>query len=244
MKNDKALTPAELELTQKIQLHFPREIDPSIINRWNGLSAEVLQRTLHSVFSQFPGPLVTVNFTKFALLVDLGIITVPEDYDHETQLAKFKERYQGDDFKTFLVYSEEITDANFSNPTRTLHPGERLRVQAFKQIVSGATTYEERMEFLATQKAVYVGAQGASLVFTQKHSQLWKGVDSYASLDKKDRLLKDCNGIDRVPTILLYSGGGSGPYYTPDSFGFAHCSCDGVCTFLCFTEVEEEEKVA
>jgi hypothetical protein len=91
---------------------------------------------------------------KFSLLVDLGTITVPDNYDHVTRLATFKKENE----KKFYSYNSAITDENFPKPTRILKPGDKFQVRAFKQIVSGETTSEERMAFLSKQKAVFVGA--------------------------------------------------------------------------------------
>lgn len=93
---------------------------------------------------------------KFDLLVDLGSITVPDDYDHATQLDKFMKKNR----KKFYGINDNITDVNFPNPTRVLKPGDKLRVRAFKQVVGGTTTSEERMVFLATQKAIHTGGTG------------------------------------------------------------------------------------
>ena len=78
---------------------------------------------------------------KFALFVDLGIITVPDDYVHDNRLTTFGKQNR----KKFYSYNDEITDRNFPNPTRVLKPGDKLRVRAFKQIVGGSTTSEERI---------------------------------------------------------------------------------------------------
>ena len=88
---------------------------------------------------------------RFELLADLGVITVPDDYVHEKQLGLFEKKNR----KKFYFYNDAITDTNFSNPTRILKPGDKLWVRAFKQIVSGSTTSEERMTFLATKKAIH-----------------------------------------------------------------------------------------
>ncbi len=140
---------------------------------------------------------------KFALLVDLGIITVPDDYDHATALEKFSKQNR----KKFYYYDDAITDANFPNPSRILKPGDKLRARAFKQVVCGSTTSKERMAFLATQNAVYVGAQGASLVFEQKRDQLPKEGGRCASFDEPDRLWKDVGGYRRVPGVCALPGG-------------------------------------
>jgi len=139
----------------------------------------------------------------FALFADLGIITVPENYVHGTYLgAFFKENG-----KKLYDYNKNITDVNFPNPSRVLKPGDKLRVRAFHQIVSGRTTSQERMAFLEKQEGnIYTGAQGASLVFEQKRDQLPKG-KWYASFDKAARLWKGSDGNHRVPDVLAYSDG-------------------------------------
>ncbi len=138
----------------------------------------------------------TERAEKFALLVDLGVITVPDDYVPGTQLASFKKK----NHEKFSYYNDAITDANFSNPTRVLKPGEKLFVRVFHQIVSGNTTSEERMEFLSQYNPVYTGAQGASIVWEQKRDRLPKG-KWYSSFDEKDRLWKDSGGYHRVPLV-------------------------------------------
>lgn len=143
---------------------------------------------------------------KFGLLVDLGTITVPADYDHANWLAKFKVKHQGGEKKSFYSYNDAITDEDFPNPSRILKPGDRLWVRAFEQVFKGTTTSDERMAFLATQKAIHAGAQGASLVFDQKRDQLPKG-KWYASMDEKKRLWKDAYGRHGVPGVGARSDG-------------------------------------
>jgi hypothetical protein len=104
-----------------------------------------------------------------------------------------------------------------------------LRVRAFKQVVGGTTTAEERMEFLANQNAIHTGAQGASLVFDQKRHQLPKGL-WYASFDEKNRLWS-ADGHHRVLSMCHYSDG---------DFEFSLSDFDrvwyAVNAFLCFNE--------
>src|SRR3989344_121874 len=172
---------------------------------------------------------------KFALLVDLGIITVPDNYDHTTSLKSFMERNR----EKFCRADKNITDQNFSNPTCILKPGDKLHVRVFKQIVEGITTSEERMAFLVMQKAVYVGAQGASLVFEQKRDQLPKGM-WYTSFDKKERLYMESSGYHMVSRIGTYLS-------NDDDFSFRLGNFEGALSlgdaFLCFSElfVEGEE---
>ena len=140
---------------------------------------------------------------KFALLRDLGTIIVPAGYDHATALALFRK----ENHKKFYYYNDGITDANFPNPSRILRAGDRLKVLAYHQIVSGETTSVERMAFLSVQPGnVYTGAQGAALVFEQKCAQLPKG-KWYASFDEADRLWQDADGHRGVPRVHVHSDG-------------------------------------
>jgi len=167
---------------------------------------------------------------KFALLVDLGIITVPDDYVHASRLVTFGEQNR-EEFHGY--YNDNINDANFPSPSRILRPSDKLRVRAFQQVVGGATTSEDRMAFLALQEAVYPGAQGASFVFEQKRDQLLKGM-WYASFDKEERLWKDAGRDRRMPCMYVSSDGGF--RWSLGYFGFVWKTDD---VSLCFTEVED-----
>ncbi|HUT96094.1 MAG TPA: hypothetical protein VMW82_00795 [Candidatus Paceibacterota bacterium] len=139
---------------------------------------------------------------KFSLFVDLGIITMPDDYVHSTRLASFEKENR----KRFYGWNDDITDENFSKATVQLKPGQKLHVKVFKQIVDGTTTSEERLAFLKTQNAILVSAQGVSLVFEQKREDLPKGY-GYLSFDKKEALWKDADGHHGVPYLTRRSDG-------------------------------------
>ena len=166
---------------------------------------------------------------RFELFVDLGIITVPENYVHGKQLDSLNH-------DEFYYFNEAITDANFSNPTRILKSGDKLWVRAFKQIVSGSTTSEDRMEFLAKLNAIHTGAQGASLVYQQKRDLLPKGY-WYCSFDEKERLWKDSDGLHRVPRVTAGSDGDFGF----DLGGFERDWRDVSC-LLCFCDVPADKQ--
>lgn len=147
---------------------------------------------------------------KFSLLVDLGIITVPANYVHGTQLASFEVQYRNlkeNGWKMFYGWNTSSNDANFPNPSRILKPGDRLLVSAYKQIVGGTTTSVERMDFCRKQPGnVWVGPQGNSLVFEQKRDQLPKNF-WYTSFDEEQHCWKDSDGEHRVSCLLASSDG-------------------------------------
>ncbi len=173
------------------------------------------------------GPVDQRSSWKFVLLVDLGIITVPDDYDHATALAKFDARNRNE----LVSYDEEITDRNFPNPTRVLRSGDKLRVRAFVHWIGDTTTAEERMAFLVTQKAIHTGAQGVALVFEQKRDQMPKG-RWYSSYDEMERLLVS-GGDHWVPSMEV-----SDRDYSFNCVCFEDSTGSHIA-FLCFTEVED-----
>ena len=166
---------------------------------------------------------------RFELLEDLGTITVPDDYVHKKRLDLFgRENYE-----EFRDYNKNITDANFPKPSRVLKARDKLRILAFRQIVPGTTTSDERMAFLVAQKAVHTGAQGVSLVLEQRRERLPKGYWC-ASFDKKSALWEDANGDHWVPGVGVYSAGGFG-------FGLGHFECLWSFrghAFLCFCDTK------
>lgn len=179
------------------------------------------------ITSKFEAP--TEPIEKFALLADLGTIIVPDSYVHGKQLESFGKKNR----KKFADYDNNITDKNFDKATVQLTPGRKLHVRAFKQVVSGTTTSEERMAFLAKQKAIHTGAQGLSLVFEQKKDELPKGF-WYASFDEKEALWKDARGDYRVPFVDARSGGGFD--FGLGSFGIVW---DDGGALLCFCDAEQ-----
>lgn len=143
---------------------------------------------------------------KFVLLADLSMITVPEDYRHATQLDSFRSTYRGH----FDYYDDGVTGAQFPNPSCVLMPGASLSVRVFglrvlpgmsaaklgitevERCKASVTTIEECITFLNNQKAVCVGAQGASLIWEQKREQLLPGY-AIISFDEPKALLKQHN---------------------------------------------------
>lgn len=164
---------------------------------------------------------------KFTLLYDLGYIEVPAVYEFDTALASFKKVNR----EKFYYYNTVINDANFNNPSRILKAGDRLRVRAFHQTAPGTTTSTERMDFLRAQLGnVFIGAQGAALVFEQKRAELPKG-RWYASLDEAGRLHQDAD-LDRwVPGVRASADGGF--WFRLGNFGDP---CVQFSAFLCFCD--------
>ena len=171
----------------------------------------------------------TVLYGEDGLRSAIGTHLGYSDWLHVTpeRLALFAQANR----EKLAYYNSGITDANFPKPSRILMPGQRLAVQAFKQIVVGSTTSIERMEFLRSQNAVFVGAQGLTLVFDQKRNQLAKN-KKYVSSDERDRFWSVSLGF-RVPELLADSRGGFSL-----RLGYFGPVWDDGTLLLCFCEVE------
>jgi hypothetical protein len=124
---------------------------------------------------------------KFALFMDFGVVTVPANYDHTTQCTSFKRKFND----RSLEFHHHLTDANFQDLSDILKPGDKLWVQAFKQIVPSYTTYEERVAFLNRQDSALVGVHGALLILEHlEQKNLTKGLPRgyiYSSFGSKDK---------------------------------------------------------
>ena len=216
----------QIDMLQKIR---NGQITVDHLEWFNNLSGEIRDSLLTGekpVAKPAPAPSPEPT-EKFALLVDLGIITVPADYDHATCLSLFRKKNS----KKFYYDDKDITDAHFPNPSRILKPGDKLWVRAFGQIVPGSTSSEERIAFLATQNAVHTGAQGLAQVFEQKRDLLPKG-KGYCSFDEKDLLWQDSVDYHRVPYLYAFSVG-----YWYWYLGNFERSWLSDCTLLCFCDL-------
>lgn len=139
---------------------------------------------------------------RFELLTSFKM-TAPKRYDHDTQLATFVSYAEKE---KFFCYNYSITDANFANATLRLIPGRTYLVKIFGIKQGETVNSEDCLKFLATQQAIFVGAQGLSLV-----RQLKKGKFPMSkwtlSFDKEDALWRDADGNPGVPVMGRDSDG-------------------------------------
>ncbi|OGG42652.1 hypothetical protein A3I34_00940 [Candidatus Jorgensenbacteria bacterium RIFCSPLOWO2_02_FULL_45_12] len=134
---------------------------------------------------------------RFELLKKF-LITVPKDYDHGTQLDTLKR-------KEFYFFNDAITDRNFRNATQKLVPGKTYLAKLFS--IRKTATSDDCLGLYKAVGAILSGAQGMSLVYQLKRSELPKGKWT-VSFDEKDALWQDPGGNHRVPSVFAYSDGG------------------------------------
>lgn len=156
--------------------------------------------------------------------------TVPDNYDHEHQLALFlKESRAKNKFYDFNDYNNNITDANFAKVTNKLIPGKTYTANIFQ--VNESMSPEDNLSFLKSQSAILVGAQGLSLVEQLKANEL--PVDRRIfSFDEYDALFGDVFYGHMVPYIIRSSDN----YLIFDYKPFRE-SLGGVERFLCVCDL-------
>src|SRR3989344_7322656 len=145
-----------VEFQAAILRALPRDIEADIAHNWtqNGESlARILRKALMPNQDEFVAP-------RFSLLSTFQI-TIPEDYDHATQLASFSKENR----EKFYSYNNSITDVNYAGVTNKLTPGKTYEVKIFG--ITQRVPSEDCLAFLKTQTAVLVGAQGISVVWQQ-----------------------------------------------------------------------------
>lgn len=113
--SDKALmNKATLELTQKIQAHFPLDINADVLRAWNGCQKEFLQSCLIEVFSKMPKMKKQLEFLG---TIDISATTGPfiakEKFVIDTSdEAEVKISYLGDNFKNIFINKIETLPAS------------------------------------------------------------------------------------------------------------------------------------
>jgi hypothetical protein len=169
---------------------------------------------------------------KFALLADLGIITVPQDHVHTADFVMI----HGDEYMNYHSHESIVTGA-FLNPDRILKAGDKLRVRVFQKVSNSfAVTQKDICELFTKEKAVYTGLQGALLVLKLKRKQLPVGF-SCVSFERQINLWFS----DTVPPVP-YVEAISAEEYLTNVLNFHYLCIRSGVAFLVFTEVPSEER--
>lgn len=153
--------------------------------------------------------------------------TVPVDYKHDTQIDTFAKKTKK--LKTTYCFNDALTSMNFAKATNKLEPGKTYRVKIFP--ILATVTSEDCMTFLGKQNAILVGGQGITLLQDNKADQFpvsrWT-----VSFDEKEALLKDADGLLRVPCVYLHSVG-----VCSFNLGYFENDWNGGSCLLCFCDL-------
>lgn len=129
----------------------------------------------------------------------MGYLYVPENYQHETCLGDVRGRHS----HQLQSFNKFITDELCGRVSRVLKPGDRLYVSLFRNRVRRVFDVDDGLAVLASQGAVFPGAQGLALLSEQKVRRFPIGYDC-VSIDQIQRLPVDLEGHWRVPSSPCY----------------------------------------
>lgn len=133
---------------------------------------------------------------KFSSAAIQFSMTVPKNYNHDTQIDTFTEKTKN--LKTIYKYSNTLTSENFSNATNRFVPGMTYGVKMFP-IVSAVTTQDCAM-FLEEQNAILMGAHGLTLA-EELMCKKFHWHKSVVSFDKREALPQLPSGKTGVPIV-------------------------------------------
>ena len=106
MKSDKVLTKAELEFTQKLQMHFPcGNIDPAIVQAWNGCPKEFITERILTAFGKMPEVnMLLKRISSFFIQPESAKFIASDRFKVNTgHEAEVKISYLGDNFCKWML---------------------------------------------------------------------------------------------------------------------------------------------
>lgn len=130
------------------------------------------------------------------------VVTVPSDYNHDTQIDTFAKKVKKE--KTTYYYNDDFTSKHFANASTKLTSGKSYKVKFFP--ILATVQSEDCVSFLQKQNAILVGGQGLALLSEESKEKLPKG-KWYVSFDKEEALWQDSDGDRGVPYVHAYTDG-------------------------------------
>lgn len=131
--------------------------------------------------------------------------TVPSDYDHDHQIEKFMKN-----MGWWTPTTTFWTDQTFSSTTDELIPGRSYTVKVYdvERPFGGQVYFQDCINFMGKNKALFVSFQGLSLLFMVNPSALENGMDfeQYMSLDPNLPKASGISGGRSIPRIYRSQG--------------------------------------
>jgi hypothetical protein len=130
----------------------------------------------------------------------IGYLTVPLDYNHDTQIDEYYKNYKNDYDQGWT----KMQSKDYAKASNKLVPGKKYRIAFYPVIFPYKSYSRESLAFLNKQNALLVNAQGLTLVCQQAKEIIPKDVVIY-SLDKEESLLRGTLDYE-IPTVAYRSG--------------------------------------
>lgn len=191
-----------------------------------GFDADLVKKIINSGKNEYAKMMYASLVNDPFELINIFEIVVPEDYEHENCLDSFMSEY-----RTELGCISSIKDKYHTKVSTKLEPGRKFKVKVFQ--IKMRVTSENCLAYLRRQKAIFVGAQGMTLVWKQKKKEL--PVEKFSvALEEKESLWKDAHGYHDVTYIYRRSNSDfsfNTKLLEPDLYN-EHC-------LICFCDVNE-----
>lgn len=170
-------------------------------------------------------------------------INVPDDYQHNTCLEDLKKAYydslpgspEADDIsRSMYAFDRNLTDKNFARVSNSIKPRQKIRVSVWRQTApceATSTGVLKRMKSVFGARALFLGAQGLSLVWSRLREDLPNSFD-YVSLDDPSKLWQS-PGIG--PMLPMFCKTGAYPGFRIRGYHQLH---DMNTCFICFHKAD------
>ncbi|HEY5587765.1 MAG TPA: hypothetical protein VIK86_02280 [Candidatus Paceibacterota bacterium] len=118
---------------------------------------------------------------EFKILIDLGIITVPDDYVDETCISDFSKKFHREVFVANLVSDENLKESCGIK----INPGDRFHVYIYEFVTDYLSVSSNNIRnFLKKNGFVLLESKGVALAYSQKSELIPKSRDYYYSFGK------------------------------------------------------------
>ena len=107
--------------------------------------------------------------TNFQKPIKEFIITVPSNYDRLYALLNIREQNR---LNSKFVMSQELTDANYNNPSSFFIPGATYEVKMY--LINLLLDPTDCVSICKSNKVSFFGAQGIALIYETKREHLLK----------------------------------------------------------------------
>lgn len=140
-----------------------------------------------------------ISDNRFSIYSPSFTFTVPTHYRHNKQLETFSQKTK--ELNSTIYFSNNLNDTNFRNVTHQLMVNKTYVVNLFE--INDKVSSYDCLNFLESQNALLVGAQGLSLIHEIHHNKFCKGI-SILSFDRQPKLMKTITKDYWVPYFHYY----------------------------------------
>ncbi len=148
-----------------------------------------------------PGSLAKIrrnNEEIFEMVSDLRVMTIPHDYNHDTEPAYFSVQEN-----ICSSFADELY--LFEKSSERMQPNQMYRVRIFEQMEAFTMSVNFAKVFVAAEKAIFSGKRGTMVLLEEVVKSLPED-KLYLSFDPKEMILNSVSGMHSVPIFSTLGG--------------------------------------